>query len=146
MFQQQLLKLVNRLIEMTASELDLLKQMDLQAAAKLTDEKDPLVRLYQECVIKINNDPQTREKLKAWPYFPELKKRVDELDSLVSEYEVWIKRIERSQRNFAEKLQEKMSQFMQPVKSYNKRGYMNSRQSHYKRQGGGLIATLDQSF
>ena len=146
MFQQQLLKLVNRLIDMTETELDLIKAMDLKAAARLTDEKDPLVKLYQECVHKVESDPETKAKLKAWPQFQELKDRIIYLNELSQSYETWIKRIEKSQQSFVERMQEKMLNVMQPVKSYNKRGHMNSRQAHYIKQGGGSIATLDQTL
>lgn len=146
MFQKQLLKLVNRLIEMTETELALIKTMDLTAAAALTKEKDPLVLLYQDCVHKLSVDQKARDSFKNWPQFSELKQRVAVLDELSDDYEQWIKQIEKSQSNFIEIIQEKVLNVVHPVKSYNKRGVMNSRQAHYIKQGGGSMATLNRAL
>ncbi len=146
MFETQLLKLVNRLIDMTEKELALVKKRELIAAAAMTEEKDPLVQLYQQCVTKMHNDRDTFEQVKAWSGFAELKDRIFTLDELSKEYEAWIRSIEKSQRTFVEQIQEKVLNVVSPLKSYNKQGGLTNRANHYVKLGGGSIATLDQSL
>lgn len=146
MFAPQLLKLVNRLIEMTEKEMHLLQGMKINEASLVTSEKEPLVNLYQSCVEKIKNDERTRHHLKTWEGFAELKSRVAVLGDLNGDHERSLKRVERAQRRFVQSLQEKALNMVQPVKSYNKRGYVVSGQQHYIKQGGGSLAALDQSL
>lgn len=146
MFAPQLLKLVNRLIDLTERELVLIKEMKLTDATTLTKEKEPLVTLYQNCIDKIKVDANIRQVLKAWDQFDDLKERVAFLDELNTDHERSIKRVERAQSRFVERMQETALNVMQPVHNYNKQGYMVNRQRHYAKQGGGSLATLDQSL
>lgn len=146
MFAPQLLKLVNRLIEMTEAELVLLKDMNVKDTARISTEKEPLIVLYQNCTDKIKTDEKTRKTLKAWEHFPLLKERVAALGDLSEEHGIYIKRIEQSQSNFVSMMQEKMLSVVQPIKNYNNRGHMVNRQQYYARQGGGATSTLDQAL
>ena len=146
MFAPQLLKLVNRLIDMTEKEVMLIKKMRITEANAITTEKEPLVILYQNCVDKIKVDQNIRNTLKVWDQFETMKERVDFLNDLNTEHERCIKRVERAQSSFVERMQEKALNVMQPVQNYNNRGYMVNRQRHYAKQGGGSLATLDQSL
>ncbi len=146
MFAPQLLKLINRLIEMTEKELSLVKEMKVTEANVITTEKEPLVKLYQNCIDKIKVDQKIRDTLKVWDQFDVMKERVSFLDELNTEYERCIKRVERAQSKFVARMQEKALNVMQPVQNYNNRGGMVNRQHYYAKQGGGSLATLDQSL
>ncbi len=146
MFAPQLLKLVNRLIEMTDKELALIKKMKISEASVITTEKEPLVTLYQNCIEKIKVDHSVRHTIKAWDQFITLKERVTFLGKLNKEHERCIKRVERAQCQFLELIQEKALNSIQPVRNYDNRGYMVNRQQYYAQQGGGSLATLDQSL
>lgn len=146
MFAPQLLKLVNRLIEMTEKELALIKKMKITEVSVMTTEKEPLVTLYQDCIDKIRVDPSLKNTLKAWDQFPILQERIIILASINKEHERCIKRVERAQSRFLEHIQAKALNIMQPVHNYDNRGHMVNRQQHYAKQGGGSLATLDQSL
>ncbi len=146
MFAQQLLKLINRLIELTEQEMDLLIEMDLSAASRITQTKEPFVSLYQDCAQKISTDEEIREMLRSWSHFSELSEKIIALDNLNKVHETCLKRVERSQTRFITTIQEKILNVMQPVNNYNKRGYVTSKRMHYMKQGGGSMATLDQAL
>lgn len=146
MFAQQLLKLVERLIEMTQEELVLLKQMKIKEAGVVTTEKEPLVSLYQNCIEKIRVDKGMTALVKKWEKFSLLKERIAFLGDLSEEHELYIKRFEKAQSRFVRLMQEAVLDTVQPVQNYNNRGYVVSRQKHYAKQGGGSLAALDQTL
>tara|TARA_R110002095_G_scaffold199244_1_gene178974 strand:- start:4609 stop:5049 length:441 start_codon:yes stop_codon:yes gene_type:complete len=146
MFAQQLLKLVDRLIEMTQEELVLLKKMKIKEAGVITTEKEPLVTLYQNCIDKIKVDKAMASLLKKWEKFELLKERIAFLGDLSVEHELYIKRFEKAQSRFVRMMQETVLDVVQPVQNYNNRGYVVNRQQHYAKQGGGSLAALDQAL
>jgi hypothetical protein len=146
MFSQQLLKLVERLIEMTQEELVLLKQMKIKEAGIITTEKEPLVTLYQNCIQKIKVDKAMATLVKQWEKFELLKERIAFLGELSVEHELYIKRFEKAQSRFVRMMQETVLDTVQPVQNYNNRGSMVNRQKYYAKQGGGSLSALDQAL
>lgn len=146
MFAQQLLKLVERLIEMTQEELILLKKMKVKEAGVITTEKEPLVSLYQNCIDKVRTDEGMASSLKKWEKFDILKERIIVLGELSAEHELYIKRFEKAQARFVRMMQETVLDAVQPVQNYNNRGSVVNRQHYYAKQGGGSLAALDQAL
>ena len=146
MFAQQLLKLIERLIEMTQEELALLKKMKIKEAGVITLEKEPLVTLYQSCIDKLRVDKVMATSLKKWENFASLKERVGFLGDLSTEHELYIKRFEKAQSRFVKIMQETVLETVQPVQNYNNRGCVINRQHLYAKQGGASLAALDQDL
>ncbi len=125
MFIPQLLKLIDKLFNMTEQEMRLIQMMQIKKATHIAKEREHLVQLYHGCLFKIENDQNIQQQLKHSDEAHRIKQEILRLSDLLSRYDRILKRVERSKATFLQNTQKSFMHKDHKVKRYDKEGYIS---------------------